>query len=159
MILLNMPWNISKIVFISIFLMQVCSQTYQGRSWPSVLIIWRATFGYVRLKTLWNIFFQTNQCNFHPHQCWTVWGRMFGQWSLPMRCLIPKGPKNHWVPGFFFKNKISEDQWFELTVVARNRIRVWLIEKTKMSTSLKETQRKMIEPKFNLCSMEKYCFV
>ena len=59
----------------------------------------------------------------------------------------------------FFKNKMSEDQWFELTVVARNRIRVRLIEKTKMSTSSKKTQRKMIEPKFNLCSMEKYCFV
>ena len=54
---------------------------------------------------------------------------------------------------------MSEDQWFELTVVARNRIRVRMIEKTKMSTSSKETQRKMIEPKFNLCSMEKYCFV
>ena len=44
---------------------------------------------------------------------------------------------------------MSEDQWFELTVVARNRIRVRTIEKTKMSTSSKETQRKKVEPKYH----------
>ena len=46
-------------------------------------------------------------------------------WAMISRNALfdPKGPKNNWVPGFF-QQQISEDQWFELTVVARNRIRV-----------------------------------
>ena len=58
----------------------------------------------------------------------------------------PKGVKNHWVPAFF-QQQISEDQWFELTVVARNRIRVSMIEKKKMLQSSKETRTKMVEEK------------